>query len=433
MIEDSIFSTVNPHFLEKVVDLSTAKDVQASEDIFDARGVKLLAKGSKISSTVQERLILLKLRKPLELCITVDGAVDSGSVMRETQLLSETIEPVRLMIKAVGDSGRPPLEIMEHAKFGNAMGMMLTIVDRGGPTALSHSVIVSLVAICLAKKLKLPLLDQANLALAGLLHDIGELYIAPEYLTKRTQRLKPDEWRHVIIHPRVGEMLIRDLDHCHPSVSRAVAEHHERSNGSGYPRQLAGKAISPMGKILSVAEMMAGIFTRPGQELKRAALAMRIVPGEHPHELISAMAHMFQQTTQGQENSLQEINAKRAQTDVLKLHECICSVLTMARAMLEAPAFQAKRSHDLILQVMQHTVVVKAAFSSTGLDICLNEDENSFATIEKEILFEIEVASREIQWRLRDIARNLALQLGAHAADEREHYQPLVLLLDEGI
>jgi hypothetical protein len=47
MSEKSVLNSVNPHYLERVVDLSTNYDISVSEDIYDANGMKLLAKGAK--------------------------------------------------------------------------------------------------------------------------------------------------------------------------------------------------------------------------------------------------------------------------------------------------------------------------------------------------------------------------------------------------
>ena len=59
------------------------------------------------------------------------------------------------------------------------MRLLLTMADHDGARALEHAVSVSLLSICMAGKLQLSDDDQQAAGLAGLLHDIGELYIAP--------------------------------------------------------------------------------------------------------------------------------------------------------------------------------------------------------------------------------------------------------------
>ena len=80
MSDAQLSTAVNQHYLNKVMDLSESMDVQANEDIFDARGTKLLAKGARVSRALQEKLIVHKLTKPLEACIAVDGGVDDQRI-----------------------------------------------------------------------------------------------------------------------------------------------------------------------------------------------------------------------------------------------------------------------------------------------------------------------------------------------------------------
>lgn len=431
MTEDISLNDVNTHYLDKVMDLAEEMDVAATEDIFDARGMKLVAKGAKISRNLQEKLIMHKLKKPLESSIVVEGGIDANAVLSEAEKISETVEPIRCLRRATDNRGNSPLNIMKQAKFGNAMSMMLTITERGGESALTHSVMVSLVSICLAKKMGLSESEQATVALGGLLHDIGELYIEPDYL-KSNRRLLPHEWRHVVVHPRIGEMLIKELERCPPGVGQAVAEHHERFDGGGYPRQVSGKSISVAGQILSVAEMISGVFTRQDRPLERAELALKIIPGEHARELVTAVSEVLRISQQQQAEAQLAVAATELHGNVRALFDNIDAVLDLGRNLLDAPNIQSRQSKDLLVRMLQQANVVKRAFSSTGLDICLVEDSDSFGASDKEIQFEVSLASREIQWRLRDIARNLALYATSLGQEEVDAFQPLITLLDEG-
>ncbi len=432
MSEEISINDVNKHYLNKVMDLAEDRDVEASEDIFDARGTKLVAKGARITRNLQERLILHKLHKPLESSITVANGINTDLVLAEAERLSDTVAPVGSMRRVVSKSGVSPLYILKQARFGSAMSLMLTITERGGESALAHSVMVSLVSICLAKKMGLDEKAQTTVALAGLLHDIGELYIEPEYLDNK-RRLLPHEWRHVVVHPRIGQMLIQELEKFPPEVALAVSEHHERFDGAGYPRQLTGKNISIPGQIVSVAEMISGVFMRQDRPLERAALALKIIPGEHAHELVSAVSSVLQITRGEQENILESSGVENVVAKAQTLFATINAVLERGRELLESPHLQSKAGKNLLLQCMQQALVVKRAFNSTGLDVCMLEGSDGLATQCMEIQFEVAVASKEIQWRLRDVARNLALHCVGLSADEAAALQPLIVLLDQGL
>lgn len=422
-------ASVNQHYLDKVMDLAETRNVEATEDIFDARGNKLVAKGARISINMQEKLILHKLQKPLESSITVEGGITISDVVAEAKRLAETIDPIGRIIKTAGNQGTSPFDILAKAQIGNAMRMMLTIIERGGAEALTHSVMVSLVSICLAKKIGLSEKDQTTAALAGLLHDIGELYIKPEYLIS-SRPLSPSEWHHVVVHPRIGQMLIDELEDCPPAVGIAVSEHHERFDGSGYPRQLSGKEISVIGQVISVAEMISGVYIRQDRPLKRAELALKIIPGEHPYGLISAISGALHITTKNQQDTA-DAPPSDAQQLVSDLYKRIGSVLEASRKLLDLSTLQSKQAKDLLLNVLNRTHTIERAISGTGLYVFQEQAASLFQENDLEIMLEAAVAINEIQWRLRDLARNISLISSSLQAQECAAFQHLIALLDE--
>ncbi|WP_136418070.1 HD domain-containing phosphohydrolase [Herbaspirillum sp. ST 5-3] len=430
MSDELLITSVNKHYLDKVMNLAEEKDIKATEDIFDARGMKLVAKGAKISRSLQERLIMRRLSKPFESSIAVDSGVDVDVISAEAQRIADTFEPIRAML-GLASSGTSPVQLLSEIQFGSAMSTMLTIIERGGQTALQHSVMVSLISVCLARKFGLSSKDQMVVALAGLLHDIGELYIDPEYLHSN-RRLFPHEWRHVVVHPRIGQMLIEGLENYPPSVAQAVFEHHERFDGGGYPRQISGSQISAAGQVISVAEMISGILTNQDQPLNRAVLALKIIPGEHAHELVSAVSAAMQKAREESGPAAAESGTPTGEErqQVQSLYEHINAVLQEEQKLGESSGLKSKKASQLLSDVIRRTNNIQRAFSSTGLDVCLAESVCIFESRSLDILFETKVATREIEWRLRDVARDLSLQASTLEAHEAEAFQPLIALLD---
>ena len=426
MSEEHLIDSVNKHYLDRVMTLAEQQDIKATEDIFDARGMKLVAKGARISRALQERLLQRRLSKPFEASIAVEAGVDINSITAEAQRIVDTVEPVRSVLKALS-GGPSPLQVLSEIQFNSAMSTMLTIVQRGGQAALTHSVMVSLLSICLARKRGLGLNDQTVVALAGLLHDIGELYIEPQYLGS-TRRLCPHEWRHVVVHPRIGQMLIEGLENYPSAVALAVFEHHERFDGSGYPRQITGASISPAGQVVSVAELVSGVFTEEDKALQRAELALKIIPDEHPRELVSAISAAMQSA---REHIAEEARPSGNEGESVRtLCGRIGTVLESVQQLSGEPVLKSKQAKKLINDVSRRTLTIQRALSSTGLDTCVGGECSFFDTYSGEILFEAAVATREIQWRLRDVARDLSLQSTGLEAQETEVLQPLIELLD---
>ena len=429
MSEEHVITSVNKYYLDKVLSLAEQADITATEDIFDARGMKLVAKGARISRHLQERLTMRKLSKPFESSIAVESGVNIDIIAAEAQRIADTVEPVRSIMRMV--NGVSPLQVFSGIKFGSAMCTMLTIIERRGKTALEHSVMVSLLSICLARKYGLGMTDQTAVALAGLLHDIGELYIDPEYLHSN-RRLFPHEWRHVVVHPRIGQMLISGLEDYPASVAQAVYEHHERFDGGGYPRQVAGNSISPAGQVVSVAEMISGVFLDKDKPLQRAELALKILPGEFAREL-GAVVSVAMQTARGggmqqADESVEPTGEERGHVQVL--YDRIVAAHQLRQELADKPELKSKKAQQLLADVERRTTTIQRAFSSTGLDACLDADNGFFETRSAQILFETKVATSEIQWRLRDVARDISLHASALEEAESVGLQPLIDLLD---
>lgn len=99
---------------------------------------------------MQEKLCQRRLNKPLESSIAVAAGVDANIITAEAQRIVDTVEPVRSILQAV--NGPSPMQVLSGIQFGSAMSMMPTLIERGGAQALEHSVMVSLLSICLARK-----------------------------------------------------------------------------------------------------------------------------------------------------------------------------------------------------------------------------------------------------------------------------------------
>src|SRR4051794_17859295 len=102
-----------------------------------------------------------------------------------------------------------------------------------------HSVEVAIIATLLGRHLGLPIPQIRELALGALLHDIGKVSIDQAILNK-PGRLTPEEFSEIKEHPSLGFELVRRLPL--PSIlpAHVAFQHHERQDGSGYPRGLIG-------------------------------------------------------------------------------------------------------------------------------------------------------------------------------------------------
>jgi diguanylate cyclase (GGDEF)-like protein len=130
-------------------------------------------------------------------------------------------------------------------------------VDARDHYTRSHSRKVNEYAVALAEALNLEPLEITRLSTCALLHDIGKIGISDEILNK-PGKLNAEEWEAVKNHSQLGATIagrVRELVPCVPGI----LHHHERYDGSGYPKGLKGKDIPLEARILAIADAFAAM------------------------------------------------------------------------------------------------------------------------------------------------------------------------------
>jgi diguanylate cyclase (GGDEF)-like protein/putative nucleotidyltransferase with HDIG domain len=111
---------------------------------------------------------------------------------------------------------------------------------------------------------------------AALLHDVGNMAV-PEHILAKPDKLTPEEFERVKIHPRVGADILRNVPFGAP-VAELVLAHHERWDGLGYPAGIRGAAIPIGARILAIADCYSTLLThRPYRPARSAAEAVQVL------------------------------------------------------------------------------------------------------------------------------------------------------------
>jgi len=125
----------------------------------------------------------------------------------------------------------------------------------------THSINVSILAVLLGKHLGLDKPTLLKLGLAGMYHDVGKARI-PESILNKPGKLTPAEFQAMKAHPLEGYNVMKGQADLDPEILRAVVEHHERHDGSGYPRGVRGEDISRFSRIISVVDVYDALTSR---------------------------------------------------------------------------------------------------------------------------------------------------------------------------
>jgi GAF domain-containing protein len=158
---------------------------------------------------------------------------------------------------------------------------LASLTEKRDPYTAGHQSRVAELADSIARTMGVPAHDRRGLRIAADLHDIGKVVVPSEILTRPTL-LGPEEMALVRLHPQAGHDVIAAIDFPWP-VATMVVQHHERMDGSGYPRGLTGDQILPGARVLAVADTVEAMTNhrpyRPGLGLDQALEAVHAGAG----------------------------------------------------------------------------------------------------------------------------------------------------------
>ena len=195
------------------------------------------AKTQKVANTEKSRLVTVQ-KVYNEYMNYINSVYTHYATHKQISMeeLSDTVKDLCVFIK---ENKRYVLRIMPSAEARSKNFLVI------------HSMRSTVLAITIGLELHIPLSKLIELGVTCILHEIGMIRLPPQlYMTDKP--LTSIERAHISTHPLIGFNIIKSLNF--PlSIQLGVLEHHEKENGTGYPRKLSGDKISTYAKIISVA------------------------------------------------------------------------------------------------------------------------------------------------------------------------------------
>jgi HD-GYP domain-containing protein (c-di-GMP phosphodiesterase class II) len=166
-----------------------------------------------------------------------------------------------------------------------------------GDFVVTNAVNVAIVSVKIGEGLEYESAKLEQIALAGLLHDLG-MFVLPDSLLYRASALTEEEVRTMREHPQHGSRLVEDLGASYSWVGRVILQEHERMDGSGYPGGLTGDHIDEMALIIGLADAFDAMMnSRPYRrgKLPHQTIRTLLTSGKtvFPHHLLKALVEQF--------------------------------------------------------------------------------------------------------------------------------------------
>jgi len=252
IIQDGKFKLINPQF--------TKETGYKEEEVIKFDLSKLIY--LKDRKMVREKVIKM-LKGELPSGFEYRGIHKSGEIRWTLQVVtSVNYQGQRAILgsfKDITEIRQVQKELQEsYGKLQKTMeGIINTIAkitETRDPYTAGHQLKVSELATAIAREMKLPSDKIEGIRIASLVHDIGKISIPAEILSKPT-KLNEIEYSLIKNHSQIGYNILKKVDFLWP-VAEIVLQHHEKINGSGYPRGLKGDEILLEAKIICVADVV---------------------------------------------------------------------------------------------------------------------------------------------------------------------------------
>jgi len=152
------------------------------------------------------------------------------------------------------------------------VNVLASTAEMRDPYTAGHQRRVTVLACAIAEELGLSPEQIEGIRLAARIHDIGKIYVPAEILSK-PGRLTETEFSLIKAHPQVGHDALQSIEFPWP-VAEIILQHHERLDGSGFPRGLSGEEILLEARVLAVADVVEAMSShrpyRPARGIEKA-------------------------------------------------------------------------------------------------------------------------------------------------------------------
>ncbi len=255
------------------IELVLARDLEHGLELLTAQVIDLILldagietdAGIDVLKQVQKRCPDL----PVIVLVDTDDEVLSAQAVREgaQDCLNKTRLDAGVLIRSIRyaiERSRTVLELKNSFSkflmvFEDTVNTMASIVEVRDPYTAGHQKRVSQLAHAIAHEMNLSEEQRRGVRMAALIHDVGKTKV-PEVILNKTGTLNKHEMNLIKTHPSAGYEILKTIKFPW-LVTEIVHQHHERIDGSGYPKGLAGQDILLEAKILAVADVVEAMLS----------------------------------------------------------------------------------------------------------------------------------------------------------------------------
>lgn len=283
------------YYIHRVYELSKLKNIVTQRDLVSERGQILITKNRALSE-ISEKIIHTTFGNSMTNAFVFqdDENINLDTICYDIKALISSRGIVSTLIHVLPNSYMI-LDIFTKLSIEDVMLFKLTLMKDSIPDLYHHSLSVAITAVYLGIQNNESIDNLIKLALAGLFHDIGHLYINPALDNPEYRATKRDKL-DIRKHPMIASLILKSIFHYHTDVSNAIRDHHERLDGSGYPGGLSDKRIDHLGHILAVSERAISYIRNIdiSKEVFYLETALKFNDNQYGQNLVGCLVETFQ-------------------------------------------------------------------------------------------------------------------------------------------
>jgi len=280
-------------FIRSSFVLSNAKDLQTIRAssirevwIDSSKGLDVPATVVAVSPKQAEREIEAVLKPQVAVSRAVAPVPIEREIARAAQICKQAKQAVVAMFQEVrmgnavdtGGARRLVEDISESVSRNPSALISMARIKTADEYTYMHSVAVCAMMVALARQMGMDAGQTRSAGLAGLLHDLGKAVMPPLILNKPGKLTEP-EFGVIRSHPLEGYNMLKDGQKVDPVALDVCLHHHEKMDGSGYPKGLKGDEISLLAKMGAVCDVYDAITSNrpykvgwdPAESLRKMA------------------------------------------------------------------------------------------------------------------------------------------------------------------
>lgn len=245
-------------YIDYLIALSESNRIIAQREILSSTGELLFASSSTLNQTSLEQLKGTSLQHPLyesiqlEQMITAEKLLDHLLTAIRSSEFFQSLEERKYPLQCL----EPVCSVLSGYPL---IQQFLTVMEAQVNDLFDRTLAGALWSLYIAQEIRLTQEDVNNVFWAAITRDIGMMHIAPD-VVNRTHDLSPEEWIHLHSHVNISTNILANIPGISSAVIIAVAEHHERCDGTGYPMAKVESELSLLGQIVALADAIVGIY-----------------------------------------------------------------------------------------------------------------------------------------------------------------------------